>query len=81
MPSAYRTPSSGSSASPPEDLDGYSWKFHDYFLSVGRRPVPPGDCSAGVDLGSLPFNSGIVFDYGKFLGSCPFNFKGVVLHG
>lgn len=69
-----------------KDMERFSWKFHDYFLSVGRPTVPPIDCSKGVDtVSGLVFRPStfspprITFDYGKFFDSCPFNFKGVAL--
>lgn len=54
------------------DVDKFSWKFCDYFLSVNRPLVPPADCTESIDF-SLTYPD-IRFDYGKFLESCPFNF-------
>lgn len=60
------------------DMRWYSWKFFDYFLSVGRPLDPPADCSDKVDPDlverSIKSYQGIKFDYGKFLDACPFNF-------
>jgi len=55
-----------------EDMKQFSWKFHDYFLSVNRPLTPPIDCSENVKV-ELTY-PGIKFNYDKFLRSCPFNF-------
>mgnify|MGYP001055320894 CR=1 FL=1 len=56
-----------------ENMEQFSWKFHDYFLSVNRPLIPPLDCTETINLSSLTY-PGIAFDYSKFLSSCPFNF-------
>lgn len=59
-----------------DDLDSFTWKFYDYFLSVKRPLLPPLDCSKGIDTlfvaERLHKYSRIGFDYDKLLRSCPF---------